>query len=125
LIIDTDALSAIAAGDPMLDPILRDAEELAVPAVVLGEYRYGLAESRDRLKYENWLTEILKSCRVLDIDRITSTHYAQIRSALRIAGFPIPRNDIWIAALAIQHEMPLISRDVHFDAIPGLTRIPW
>ncbi len=109
----------------MLDPILRDAEELAVPAVVLGEYRYGLAESRDRLKYENWLTEILKSCRVLDIDRITSTHYAQIRSALRIAGFPIPRNDIWIAALAIQHEMPLISRDVHFDAIPGLTRIPW
>ncbi len=125
MIIDTDALSAIAAGDPMLDPILRDAEELAVPAVVLGEYRYGLAESRDRLKYENWLTEILKSCRVLDIDRITSTHYAQIRSALRIAGFPIPRNDIWIAALAIQHEMPLISRDVHFDAIPGLTRIPW
>ncbi len=106
-------------------PILRDAEELAVPAVVLGEYRYGLAESRDRVKYENWLTEILKSCRVLDIDRITSTHYAQIRSALRSAGFPIPRNDIWIAALAIQHEMPLISRDAHFDAIPGLTRIPW
>jgi predicted nucleic acid-binding protein len=125
LIVDTEALSAIAAGDPMLDPILRGADELAIPSIVLGEYRYGLAESRDRLKYENWLTEILKSCRVLNVDKITSIHYAQIRSDLRIAGFPIPRNDVWVAALAIQHAMPLISRDPHFDAIPGLTRVGW
>jgi predicted nucleic acid-binding protein len=125
MIVDTDALSAIAAGDHLLDPILRDAEDLAIPAVVLGEYRYALLQSRDRVKYEKWLAEILKSCRVLPVDNATATQYAEIRDLLKRAGHPIPRNDVWIAALALQHTLPLLSRDKAFDNIPGLKRIGW
>jgi tRNA(fMet)-specific endonuclease VapC len=122
VILDTNGLSAVADGDSDLEPVIRKASQLAVPVIVLGEYRYGIAHSRDRAKYERWLAEYLPAFRVLDVDDRTAMSYSVIRTELKKAGTPIPSNDVWIAALCRQHGMPLLSRDHHFDAVFGLTR---
>lgn len=125
MILDTNGLSAMADGDPQLEPILLTASELAVPVIVLGEYRYGIAGSRIRARYEKWLLEMLTACRVLRIEERTAGEYANIRSELKRSGQPIPSNDAWIAALARQHSLPVVSRDQHFDCVTGIRRISW
>src|ERR1700680_3021931 len=113
VILDTNGWSAVADGNAALEPILRKAAEVAVPVVVLGEYRYGIQQSRDRKRYEQWLTETVCNYRVLDVDEDTAISYAAIRTELKRAGTPIPSNDVWIAALCRQHSFSLIN--------PGLT----
>jgi tRNA(fMet)-specific endonuclease VapC len=125
LIVDTNGLSAMADGDTKLEPILREAADIAVPVIVLGEYRYGIGQSRSRARYERWLAGVIASCRVLPVEEVTAARYAEIRGELKRAGHPIPGNDLWIAALARQHELPLLSRDAHFDFVPGLKRVGW
>jgi tRNA(fMet)-specific endonuclease VapC len=125
MILDTNGLSALAEGDPHLEPILRKATQIAVPVIVLGEYRYGIQQSRERQRYEHWLVEYLSKFRVLDVEEQTTTSYAAVRGELKRAGTPIPSNDVWIAALCRQHSLPLLSRDRHFDLVPGLHRIDW
>ena len=125
MILDTNGLSALAEGDPRLEPILRKATQIAVPVIVLGEYRYGIQQSRERQRYEHWLVEYLSKFRVLDVEEQTTTSYAAVRGELKRAGTPIPSNDVWIAALCRQHSLPLLSRDRHFDLVPGLHRIDW
>jgi predicted nucleic acid-binding protein len=125
MILDTNALSAVADGDASVDPILRKAPEVAVPAIVLGEYRYGIQQSRDRQRYEQWLSASIPNYRVLDVDQETAVFYAAVRSELKRAGTPIPANDAWIAALCRQHAGSLLSRDRHFDLVRGIDRIGW
>ncbi len=125
MILDTNALSAMANGDSALIAILASAEQVAIPTVVLGEYRYGIAQSRHRATYEQWLEGLLQDCPVLDVNEPTTHHYAAISVELKRLGKPIPTNDLWIAALCRQHSLPLLSRDRHFDAVPGTKRIGW
>jgi tRNA(fMet)-specific endonuclease VapC len=125
MIADTNALSAAANDDPAVIAILTRASQMAIPVVVLGEYRYGIARSRHRTTYENWLVSLLRDCDVLDINEPTTQHYAEITLDLRQKGKPIPTNDLWIAALCLQHSLPLLSRDRHFDQVTGLKRIGW
>jgi predicted nucleic acid-binding protein len=98
---------------------------IAIPVIVLGEYRFGIARSRRRVEYERWLAESLRLCQILSIDEQTTFAYAAIRSELREAGTPIPSNDAWIAALCRQHALPLLSRDRHFDRVKGIHRVGW
>ena len=125
MILDTNGLSAFAEGDSALEPILRTAAQVAIPVIVLGEYRYGISQSRQRAHYERWLDEYLPDFRILDVDERTAIFYSAVRAELKKAGTPIPANDTWIAALCRQYSLPLISRDRHFDAIPGITRLAW
>ena len=125
MILDTNGLSAMADGDHKLQPVLMNAADLAIPVIVLGEYRYGISGSRIRARYEKWLAETLTACRVLRIEEATASEYALIRGELKRMGQPIPSNDAWIAALARQHAMPVISRDQHFDLVPNVQRIGW
>jgi predicted nucleic acid-binding protein len=125
MILDTNGLSALAEGELRLEPILRKATQIAVPVIVLGEYRYGIQQSRERQRYEHWLVEYLPKFRVLNVDEQTTTSYAAVRGELKRAGTPIPSNDVWIAALCRQHSLPVLSRDRHFDFVPGLRRIDW
>lgn len=125
MILDTNALSAAAEHDPSALEIVARAEHLAVPVIVLGEYRLGIAQSRHRASYENWLQGWISSVTVLDIDDDTTGWYAVIGLELKKKGKPIPTNDLWIAALCRQHSLPLLSRDRHFDLVPGLKRIDW
>ena len=123
MILDTNRSSAIADGEVSLAPILRKASEIAVPVIVLGEYRYGIRQSRDHQRYEQWLQESIRNYRVLDVDEETANFYASLRFELRRAGTPIPSNDVWIAALCRQHSLSLLSRDRHFDLVRGIERI--
>jgi tRNA(fMet)-specific endonuclease VapC len=125
MILDTDALSAAANEHPAVIANLARADQLALPVVVLGEYRYGIAQSRHRARYSKWLDGLIADCTVLDIDEETTHHYAAINIELRRIGKPIPTNDLWIAALCRQHALSILSRDRHFDLVPGNKRIDW
>jgi tRNA(fMet)-specific endonuclease VapC len=125
VILDTNGLSAVADGDASLRPILRQATEIAIPVIVLGEYRYGVRQSRERKRYEQWLMDSLPNYRILDVDQGTTIYYATLRTELKKAGTPIPANDIWVAALCRQYRLPILSRDRHFDIVAGLRRIDW
>jgi tRNA(fMet)-specific endonuclease VapC len=124
-ILDTNALSGAADGDPGALEIIAGAERIAVPVIVLGEYRLGIAQSRYRKEYEEWLREWVAAVTVLDVDRETTYQYTKIGLELKKTCKPIPSNDLWIAALCGQHSMPLLSRDRHFDVVAGLTRFEW
>jgi len=125
MILDTNALSAAADDDPALISLLARAEQMAIPVIVLGEYRHGIAQSRNRPSYESWLAGLLHDCMVLDINEPTTHYYAEIVLELKRKGNPIPTNDVWIAALCRQHSLPLVSRDRHFDLVTGNKRIGW
>jgi predicted nucleic acid-binding protein len=125
VILDTNALSAMAENEPGIDSLLLEAEQLAVPAIVLGEFLHGIGQSRHRRKYEDWLEGMLRDVKLLPVGARTARAYAAIRTELKRSGRPIPANDLWIAALAREHAMPVISRDKHFDLIPRLERVGW
>jgi tRNA(fMet)-specific endonuclease VapC len=125
MILDTNALSAAADDDPGAVAVLARSEQLVLPVIVLGEYRHGIAQSRHRASYENWLAGLLQDCMVLDVQEPTTHYYAEITLELKRKGKPIPTNDIWIAALCRQHSLPLLSRDRHFDLVAGTKRIDW
>lgn len=125
MILDTNALSAIAENEPTAVRIFSQAASIELPVIVLGECRFGIAHSRRRNEYESWLDELIAATRVLPVEDETSNHYARIRAELKKAGQPIPSNDLWIAALARQHRLPLMSQDRHFDGVQGLERTAW
>lgn len=125
MILDTSALSAFVDGDAGVGKALRLQPRAAIPVIVLGEFRYGIAQSRRRSVYEAWLATHLRDFDVLPVTDETTVSYAALRIALRQSGRPIPANDAWIAALAMQHQLPVLSRDTHFDAVPGLERNDW
>ncbi len=125
MILDTNALSAFVDGDADVGEILRSQPRAAIPVIVLGEFRYGIASSRHRSAYEAWLEAQLPDFDILAITDETAVTYAALRVALKRSGRPIPANDAWIAALAIEHKLPVLSRDRHFDVVPDLERKSW
>lgn len=125
MILDTNALSAWAEGDRAIEPVLRSATEMMIPAVVLGEFEFGIRQSRHYRRYADWLHSNLGSVEVVAIDRDVAHAYGAVRLELKKAGTPIPINDTWIAAIARHRGLPVISRDIHFDAVAGIQRVSW
>ncbi len=125
MILDTNALSAFADGDKGILPALKKATFFAVPVIVLGEFNFGIRQSRHRKAYEKWMEENMPLWKVLDVSRRTAKHYGEVRSELKKAGTPIPENDVWIAALAREHDMPVLTRDAHFDKVAKLAVLRW
>src|SRR5499427_1856916 len=125
MILDTNALSAFADGVPPVVQQIAAADEVHVPVIVLGEYRFGIATSRRRREYEAWLARGQAFWNVLPIIEETANCYAVIRQQLKRSGVPLPANDVWIAALARQHDLAVLSRDAHFDFVASLTRLSW
>lgn len=125
MILDTNALSAFVDGDEAVGQVLRREDRAAIPVIVLGEFRFGIAESRHRAAYEAWLEAHLVQFEVLTVTDATAIAYARVRVALRRLGRPIPANDAWIAALALEHRLAVLSRDEHFDVVAGVERKGW
>ena len=125
MILDTNALSAVVDGDPQIEPYFKNAPLVAIPVIVLGEYRFGVLQSKRREQHETWLRKNLGDYLILDLTGETATIYGEVRFELKKTGRPIPSNDVWIAALARQHGMPVLSRDVHFDLVKGSRRVGW
>ncbi len=94
-------------------------------SIVLGELYYGALKSTRVEVNLARLDEFARSSTVLVCDTETARHYGQIKSKLRERGRPIPENDIWIAAVAIQHRFVLATRDEHFDEVEGLPVEKW
>lgn len=125
MILDTNAVSAFFEDVPEVCMAVGESEVLAVPSIVLGEYRFGVSSSRLRAELEAKLGRLERLAEVLCVDAETARHYAAIRRELKDAGTPIPDNDLWIAAFVRQHGLPLLSNDAHFDHVKDLTRIGW
>jgi predicted nucleic acid-binding protein len=125
LILDTNALSALADSPTVFDAIAAHVDTFSLPVIVLGEFWFGVMRSRHRARYEGWLAKLVDASRILVVDRDTAREYAAIREQLRARGRPIPSNDVWIAALGLQHRLPVLSRDAHFDEVAGLRRVGW
>lgn len=123
MILDTNALSAWAEGLATVEASFRSADRLVVPSVVLGEYYFGIRQSRHRSRYEEWLRRYLPLAEIAAVTSATADTYADIRLELKRLGNPIPLNDAWIAALARQHSLPVLSNDTHFDVVDGVRRI--
>jgi predicted nucleic acid-binding protein len=122
LLLDTNRLSDAMAEDDEVVRRLEIAEEIYVPVIVLGEIRSGFLQGRRAAANEVRLTWILAQHGVtaLPVDVPVSHRYAEIHRELRKRGRPIPTNDLWIAALAIEHGLIIYTRDAHFSAVPGL-----
>ena len=125
MILDTNAVSALLAGDPALSEALAKEERHHLPVIVIGEYRYGLLRSRFRTHLQPLLETLIRESLVLGVDEKTADIYSHVRDELRRKGRPIPENDLWIAALARQHRQKVVSRDGHFDTIEALQRVTW
>jgi predicted nucleic acid-binding protein len=125
MILDTNALSAFFDGDAGLKRMLAKAAKISLPVIVLGEYRFGLLGSRRGRTVEPDLDGLQAVSNVLAVDTETVRPYAKLCDQLKRAGAPIPANEIWIAALAVQHGLPIVSRDRHFDLVPGVRRLGW
>ena len=99
--------------------------ELCVPITVLGELFRGAQKSgrvaANLSRVENFSTGV----RILSHDMETARRYGLIQHALRLKGKPIPQNDAWIAASAMRFNLPLVTRDKHFDHVDGLMVIAW
>jgi tRNA(fMet)-specific endonuclease VapC len=125
MILDTNALSAFLQGIPEVREAAFGAARLCLPLIVVGEYRFGIEGSAYPAENERRFTEVLRDLEILALTMDTTIVYGRIAHTLKIQGRPIPHNDIWVAALARQHDMPILSRDVHFDAVAGVQRVSW
>ena len=122
LLIDTNVYSGFMRGEQSAVRALRAAHEIHLPLIVLAELLAGFAAGARPQKNRDELARFMASPRVqvLKPDEKTAQHYADVFIALRKRGTPIPTNDLWIAALARQHRLPLLSFDAHFGSVPGL-----
>ncbi len=124
VMLDTNAYSGFMRGIPEVVETLAHADEILVPVIVLGELRSGFRAGNREKSNLLELEEFLASPRVAihTIQEETSIFYAEIFNGLRSRGTPIPTNDLWIAASALETGSILVSRDTHFDLVPGLIR---
>ena len=122
LAIDSNRYRDLCAGDQGVLSLVQRAEEIVMPFVVLGELRAGFACGTRGRENARVLTRFLDSPRVglLFADEGTTHHHASLFRQLRVQGTPIPSNDLWIAALVVQHGLSLLSRDEHFAHLPQL-----
>jgi len=121
-VIDTSIYSRFASGEPGSVKMLRSTHEIHFPLIVLAELLAGFAAGARVQRNRHELSRFMASPRVhlMNPDEKTAEHYADVYRLLRKQGTPIPTNDMWIAALARQNRLPLLSFDAHFRAIPGL-----
>ena len=125
LALDSNRYTDLCRGLPEVVELLVSADEIYVPLIVLAEQRAGFAHGTARQKNERVLTRFLNNpgVFVLAPDEQTTFFYADVYAYLRKKGRPIPTNDLWIAALCIQHNLVLFDRDSDFDALPQLARL--
>lgn len=125
LVLDTNRYSDLMVGVPDVVKTLEQASAIYVPFVTIGELRAGFSIGSKGRANESLLQRFLSRADVISLfpDGETTRRYAEVFRFLRQAGAPIPTNDIWIVALALQHDVPLYARDAHFDNLPMLKRL--
>lgn len=123
--IDTNRMSDFFRGEESIKLLLRLPKQIYIPYIVVAELRAGFLCGKKSLENERALVRFFASPRVeiLYPNEDTTHHYARLFHQLRTQGTPIPMNALWIVALCVQHDLPLISRDRHFVNVPQLNLI--
>jgi len=126
VLLDTNIVIAIFAEETPVLERLAAAEEVFVPAVALGELYYGARKSGRAETNLARIDEFAVAAAILGCDTLTAQQYGRIKNDLRAKGRPIPENDIWIGAVAIQHDLAVATRDHdHFSQVLGLSVEVW
>lgn len=124
-LLDTNVIIAFFAGEERVRGSLDAADEVFLPSIAIGELYYGARKSgRPEINLTR-VDELVLTGVVLACDSETARRYGEIKNMLRIKGRPLPENDIWIAALARQHDLTLVTRDTHFEQIDDLNMATW
>jgi len=122
--LDTTRLTDLFRGDAELADRLGECDEVWIPLMVIAEIKAGFhggsRQHRNELLLQTFLAK--PTVGILLPGRDTAEHYGRLFVQLKRAGTPIPDNDLWIAALVLQHDLPLITRDGHFESVPQLLR---
>ncbi|MDX1995484.1 MAG: type II toxin-antitoxin system VapC family toxin [bacterium] len=125
LLLDTNAAIARIAQDAAIIKVLEAAAEVFLSSVVLGELFYGAENSTRSSENYAAIEKLAADTTVLVCDTETARHYAHIRKGLKSKGKPIPPNDMWVAAVAKQHQLTLLTRDRHFHEVEGILLQDW
>lgn len=125
VVVDTSVVVAVLRRVPGLKERLRSAEELLVPLIALGELEYGVNLATPPERQREAVRTFMESVTLLLPTERTAVEYGRIKAALKAAGTPLPENDVWIAAFALEHGLPLATRDAHFALVAGLTVFDW
>ncbi|HYA93370.1 MAG TPA: type II toxin-antitoxin system VapC family toxin [Thermodesulfobacteriota bacterium] len=122
IMMDTSAYVAFLRGNPGVKEVVQQADEIIFNPIVLGELKAGLLIGRNEKRNRAILKDFLSSPRVniAEIDAETSDRYAVIVQSLRLKGTPIPTNDLWIAASAMQHGSMVLTTDKHYLEVPQI-----
>jgi len=120
LLLDTSAYSALGRGHAGIAELLQSADEVWMSPIVLGELHAGFRRGARRIENERNLARFLAAPRIsiADVALETAHRYAEILDYLRKAGTPVPTNDVWIAASAMQNGLMLVTTDAHYERIP-------
>jgi tRNA(fMet)-specific endonuclease VapC len=124
-LLDTNVVIALLEGEADVQDQLAKADEIFFASIALGELYFGAEKSGNPKINQARVDELARNSVVLGCDTDTARRYGEVKNALRLKGRPIPENDIWIAAIALQNGLSLITRDRHFNEVGGLTVEVW
>lgn len=126
LLLDTNIVIGLLEKDPdVIQHLVSSAREILLPSIVIGELCYGARRSGQVQANLARVDDLARKSTVLRCDLRTAHQYGIVKESLRRKGRPIPENDIWIAATALQHGLPLVTRDTHFNYVNGLIVEVW
>jgi tRNA(fMet)-specific endonuclease VapC len=122
ILLDTTiVIDHLRGNSPGLAENFEETAILYLPVTALGELIYGAHKSAFTTKGLAQIEDFLQLCAILGVGERTARHYGRLSAELALIGKPIPQNDLWIAAIAIEHNLPLATHDQHFSFVPGLT----
>lgn len=124
-LLDTNIVIALFADEAIVKDNLAQASEIFIPSIVIGELYYGARKSGRVEANVARVGEIVDGSTILVCDAETARQDGEVKNKLRLKGRPLPENDIWIAALALQHELVLVTRDAHFQEVESLKTKAW
>jgi tRNA(fMet)-specific endonuclease VapC len=124
-LLDTNIIIALFAEEALVKTNLGQASTVFIPSIALGELYYGARKSGRTQANLSLIDELVSNSSILVCDTETAQQYGQVKNELRRKGRPLPENDIWIAALALQHDLILVTRDAHFQEVNNLQVVAW
>ncbi|MBI1822325.1 MAG: type II toxin-antitoxin system VapC family toxin [Nitrospirae bacterium] len=124
-LLDTNIIIALFSEDPKIHKHITNPLEIFIPAIAIGELYFGAYKSGRMKENHARIDEFARSSTVLSCDTETAKRYGDIKNRLKEKGRPIPENDLWIAAIAQQYDLTLVSRDTHFDNVEELQVEVW
>ena len=124
-LLDTNIIIALFADEATVKNRLTQADEVFIPSIAVGELCYGARKSGRSKENLERIDEFVANSTILECDAKTAHYYGEVKHKLRLKGRPLPENDIWIAAVALQYTLILVTRDAHFQEIENLQTVAW